>query len=197
MLRPAVSRPDFPGVRLPTGSSDQFFFLLEIFFTLLCSYEVPSLTKRTGLQFTVAAGPRQHSPSRVFILRDSRSDFTPIVTSLFPLTWIARFQYLCLPRTGLPSYTPRHWVCLIHLYDSHVISIILYIQYIYCVSFSLARYSSRFGYNGSLVSRPVLRLTAAKLKPLIFSLILPQVQVTMRMSVSRPVRLGVGPMTRF
>jgi hypothetical protein len=34
-LRPAVSRPVCPGVRHPSGTRDQFFFLLEIFFRQL------------------------------------------------------------------------------------------------------------------------------------------------------------------
>jgi hypothetical protein len=46
-LRPTVSRPVCLGVRHPSGTSDQFFFLLEITFTQLrVSYFVaPSLTR--------------------------------------------------------------------------------------------------------------------------------------------------------
>jgi hypothetical protein len=45
-LLPTVSRPAFLGVRLPSGTRDQFFFLLEIFFRQLrvCYFVAPSLT---------------------------------------------------------------------------------------------------------------------------------------------------------
>jgi hypothetical protein len=47
MLQPTVSRPVRPGVRHPSGTRDQFFFLLEIFFRRLrvCYLVAPSLTK--------------------------------------------------------------------------------------------------------------------------------------------------------
>jgi hypothetical protein len=46
-LRPIVSRPVCPDVRRPSGSCDQFFFLLEISFRQLgvCNFVAPSLTK--------------------------------------------------------------------------------------------------------------------------------------------------------
>jgi hypothetical protein len=46
-LRPTVSRPVCLGVRRPSGTSDQFFFLLEISFTQLwvCYFVAPSLTR--------------------------------------------------------------------------------------------------------------------------------------------------------
>jgi hypothetical protein len=46
-LRPTVSRPRL-GVRHPSGTRDQFFFLLEIFFRelRLCYFIAPSLTRR-------------------------------------------------------------------------------------------------------------------------------------------------------
>jgi hypothetical protein len=46
-LRPTVSRPVCPGVRHPSGTRDQFFFLLEIFFLQLrvCNFVAPSLTR--------------------------------------------------------------------------------------------------------------------------------------------------------
>jgi hypothetical protein len=47
ILRPTVSRPVRPGVRRPSGTLDQFFFLLEIFFRqfLVCYFVAPSLTR--------------------------------------------------------------------------------------------------------------------------------------------------------
>jgi hypothetical protein len=46
-LRPTVSRPVCHGVRHATGTSNQFFFLLEIFFRQLCAwyFVAPSLTR--------------------------------------------------------------------------------------------------------------------------------------------------------
>jgi hypothetical protein len=46
-LRPTVSRPVCPGVRSPSGTCDQFFFLLEISFTQLRvrNFIAPSLTR--------------------------------------------------------------------------------------------------------------------------------------------------------
>jgi hypothetical protein len=45
-LRPTVSRPVCPGVRRPSGTCDQFFFLHEISFRQLrgCNFVAPSLT---------------------------------------------------------------------------------------------------------------------------------------------------------
>jgi hypothetical protein len=46
-LRPKVSRPVRPGVRRPSWTCDQFFFLLEISFRQLrvCNFVAPSLTR--------------------------------------------------------------------------------------------------------------------------------------------------------
>jgi hypothetical protein len=46
-LRPIFSRPVRPGVRHPSGTCDQFFFLLEIFFRQLrvCYFVAPSLMR--------------------------------------------------------------------------------------------------------------------------------------------------------
>jgi hypothetical protein len=48
-LRPTVSLPVCPGVRRPSGTCDQFFFLLEISFRHLrvCNFVAPSL--KSGL----------------------------------------------------------------------------------------------------------------------------------------------------
>jgi hypothetical protein len=45
-LRPTVSRPVRLGVRRPSGTTDQFFFLLEISFRQprVCYFVAPSLT---------------------------------------------------------------------------------------------------------------------------------------------------------
>jgi hypothetical protein len=46
-LRPIVSRPVRPGVRHPSGTRNQFYFLLEIFFRQLrvCYFLAPTLTR--------------------------------------------------------------------------------------------------------------------------------------------------------
>jgi hypothetical protein len=46
ILRPTVSRPVCLSVRHPSGTRDQFFFLLEIYFRQLrvCYFVAPSLT---------------------------------------------------------------------------------------------------------------------------------------------------------
>jgi hypothetical protein len=46
-LRPTVSRPVSLGVRPPSGTRDQFFFFLDIFFRQLrvCHFVAPSLTR--------------------------------------------------------------------------------------------------------------------------------------------------------
>jgi hypothetical protein len=51
ILRPTVSRPVRLGVRSPSGTSDQFFFLLEIFFRQLrvCYFCSALSDERTGL----------------------------------------------------------------------------------------------------------------------------------------------------
>jgi hypothetical protein len=47
LLRPTVSRPFCLGVRRPSGTRNQFFYLLEIFFRHLrvCYFVAPSLTR--------------------------------------------------------------------------------------------------------------------------------------------------------
>jgi hypothetical protein len=65
--------------------------------------------------------------------------------------------------------------------------------------------SSSFRYNGSLVTWKVVCLTAAKIQPLIISMTglnwRPKVKVTLRLTVSQSVSLGIephlGPMTRY
>jgi hypothetical protein len=62
-----------------------------------------------GLSFTIAAGPRQRSHSRVRIPRDTRPRFT-VSDSRFPQLG-GPDPSICIPQEkGWPSYTPRHWV---------------------------------------------------------------------------------------
>jgi hypothetical protein len=64
--------------------------------------------ERTGLSFTIAAGPRRLSHSRVRVPRDSWQYYGLRFET--PPTWRARSPYIYPPRTEWPSYTPRHWV---------------------------------------------------------------------------------------
>jgi hypothetical protein len=59
-LRPTVSRPVCLGARRPSGTCDQFFFLLKISFRQLrfCYFVAPSLTiGRSVIYCTIASGP--------------------------------------------------------------------------------------------------------------------------------------------
>jgi hypothetical protein len=97
-LRPTVSRPVWPGVRGPSATSDQFFFLVEISFKLLllCYFVAPSLTRRRvcnllvqfilGLARAVTLG----SKSR-------RTHGHILLSSETPPNWSARFPYLYPP----------------------------------------------------------------------------------------------------
>jgi hypothetical protein len=61
------------------------------------------------MSFTIAAGPRQRSHFRVRVPRDSLQYFT-ISDSRLPQPGGPGPPYLYPPRTGWPSYAPRHWV---------------------------------------------------------------------------------------
>jgi hypothetical protein len=68
ILWPTVSRPVRLGVRHPSGTSDQFFFLIEIFFRQLrvCYFVAPSLTRGRVcnlLSLLVLARQSRSSPS--------------------------------------------------------------------------------------------------------------------------------------
>jgi hypothetical protein len=110
-LRPTVSRPVCPGVRRLSGTRDQFFFLLEIFFRelLLCYFVAPSLKRGRVCNLLYNcfwALPEQSllgwSPTELMTI------FT--VSSETSSTWRARFPYFYPPGTGWPRYTPGHWV---------------------------------------------------------------------------------------
>jgi hypothetical protein len=106
-LRPTVSRPVCLSVRRPSGTCDQFFFLLEISFRQLwvCYFVAPSLTRGQVCNLlTIASGPCQSSHSWVEVPQNSQPYFT--VSFEIPPTWRARSPYLYPPETGWPSYTP-------------------------------------------------------------------------------------------
>jgi hypothetical protein len=105
MLRPTVSRPVCFDIKPPSDTKDLIFIAQAVAGLLMWG---ALSDERTGLPFTIAAGPRQRSQSRVRVPRDSRPYF--IVSDSRPPTWRARSPYLYLPGTGWPSYAPKHWV---------------------------------------------------------------------------------------
>jgi hypothetical protein len=104
-LQRTVSRPVRHGVRHLSGTSDQFLFLLEVFFRqlLVCYFVAPSLTRGRVCNLLLLLVLASAVP------RDSRPYFiVPIVET--PPTWSARSPYLYPPGTGWSSFTPGHWV---------------------------------------------------------------------------------------
>jgi hypothetical protein len=99
------------GVRHPSGTRDQFFFLLEIFCGRLrvCYFVAPSLTRGRVcnlLLLLVLA-------SAVPLESESLRTHYHILLSQFlrlPSTWRPRSPYLYPLGTGWPKYTPGHWV---------------------------------------------------------------------------------------
>jgi hypothetical protein len=99
------------GVRHPSGTRDQFFFLLEILFKQLrvCYFVILSLTRRRVCNLLLLLVLASAVPARVCVPRDSRPYFIVPILETSP-TWKARFPYLYLLGTGWPRYTPGHWV---------------------------------------------------------------------------------------
>jgi hypothetical protein len=94
-LRLTVSRPVRLGVRHPSGTRDQFCFLLEIFFRQLrvCYFVTPSLAIGRVCNLLLLLVLASAVP------RDSRPYFiVPILET--PPTWRARSPYLYPPETG-------------------------------------------------------------------------------------------------
>jgi hypothetical protein len=95
----------------PSGTRDQFFFLLESFFRQLrvCYFVAPSLTRRRVCKLLYNCFwtlPEQSLLGRV--PQNSRPYF--IVSFAAPPTWRARFPYLYPSGTGWPSYSLGHWI---------------------------------------------------------------------------------------
>jgi hypothetical protein len=106
-LRPKVSRPVRLGVRHTSGTRDQFFFLLEIFFGQLqvCYSVAPSLTRGRDCNLLLLLV----LDSAVPLGSDSRGTQDHILLSQFlrplqPGGPVPRIY------TRWPSYTPGHWV---------------------------------------------------------------------------------------
>jgi hypothetical protein len=110
-LRPTISRPVRLGVRRPSGTCDQFYLLLEIFFRQLrvCYFVAPSLTR--GLVCNLLYNCFWALPELPLLGR-SPTELRPYFTVSFetPSIWRARLPYLYPPGTGWLSYTPGHLV---------------------------------------------------------------------------------------
>jgi hypothetical protein len=79
ILRLTVSRPVCLGIKHPSGAYEQIFIIVR----QLRVCDVGALSdEKMGLTFTIAAGPRQRSHSRVRVPWDLRSYFTVLDSRL-------------------------------------------------------------------------------------------------------------------
>jgi hypothetical protein len=113
ILRPTVC----PGVRRPSGTRYQFFFLLEIFFrqVRLCYFVTTSLPR--GWVCNVLVRCFWALPEQSLLGRSP----VELMASETPQTWRARSPYLYPPGTGWPNYTPNKadlpvWNSILQLY---------------------------------------------------------------------------------
>jgi hypothetical protein len=139
ILRPTVYRPVCLGVKYPSGTYDQIFVAVRLL--LVCWLWGALSNDRTGLSFTIIAGPRQRSHSRVQGPWHSQSQsqcyFTtvglpPISLSWRQWLWDTRpeiFPLLnpCGISHFITSTLTRIWVCLLwicltfrQVYISHI-----------------------------------------------------------------------------
>jgi hypothetical protein len=104
-VRLGVWRPSGPvclGVRLPSGTHDQFFPFSLWFFCLTVSGLLmwgALSDEKSGLYFSVFAGHCQRSLSEIWVPWDSWTQFIVSIIET-PPTWRANFLYLFPPGTG-------------------------------------------------------------------------------------------------
>jgi hypothetical protein len=100
------------GVMRPSGTRDQFFFFLEIFFRQLwvCYFVVPCLTRGRvcNLLYNCFWALPEQLLSGLSPVGLETYFIAPILET--PPTWRARSLYLYPPGLEWPSYTPGHWV---------------------------------------------------------------------------------------
>jgi hypothetical protein len=142
ILRPTISRLVRLGVRRPSGTRDQFFFLLEFFLqTVAVRYLVASsLTRERVCNFLLLLVPAS-AVSLLSALSDERSGLSFIYKRYLHYLWYSSRLY------------------------------IQYIQGIVHSRLGTADYAlvtSNLHNNDSLVTWTVIHMTAAKFKPLIF-----------------------------
>jgi hypothetical protein len=76
MLRPTVSRPVYLGIKHPSENYGQIFITLRQLGVCNVELSLSLSDERTGLSFTIAAGARQRSHSRIRVQWDSWPYFT-------------------------------------------------------------------------------------------------------------------------
>jgi hypothetical protein len=100
-LRPTVSRPIYVGIKHPSGAYEEIFNYCQTVGDLLMWVSLSH--ERTDMSFTIAAGLRQRSHSRVRVLWDSLPYFTLIFSSP-PTTRRATVEVFDLASNAMRSY---------------------------------------------------------------------------------------------
>jgi hypothetical protein len=107
ILRPTVGRPVGHGIKHPSGVYDQVFITVRQLRVLLMRGALSD--ERTGLLFTIAAGPRQRSNTRVLLPWDSRPYFTlsdyKLPFSSLPTTRRSTVEVSDTASTGITIYS--------------------------------------------------------------------------------------------
>jgi hypothetical protein len=106
---PTVSRPVCLGVRHPSGTGDQFFFLLEIFFRQLrvCYSVAPSLTRGRVCNLLLLLVLASAIPLGSAVSEERSSLFFVSLLSVSVSTYV---HYLCLTRPSLWSSCQSSWL---------------------------------------------------------------------------------------